>query len=345
GEKRALQSASVMGQLFDAEALSHLLGVEAYDCRELVEHNLIRAQDDGYLFAHALIQESVYGSLLKRERKALHKKAADWFAQTDHVLHAQHLEMAGDEQACAAYLGAAEEQARRYRYESALNLIERALQLDPRQSDRHPLTCLKAELLLAMGNTDSSMTVFWDAERHADDDLQRCDAWMGLAANMRVKTHYEDGLALLEKAEPVAAQHGLVVELSRLHHMRGNLLFSLGRADECRREHLSALAFAEQGHSPEGEARALGGLGDAEYVRGRMQTARDYYSRCVELARQQGLGQVEVAHVGQRGWTRLYTGDLQGAKSDCLTAIDLAAKVGDRRAEMNWASTTSPGPT
>jgi tetratricopeptide (TPR) repeat protein len=335
GEKRALQAASVLGQRFGSEVLSHLLGVAAYDCSKLLEHNLIRAQDDGYLFAHALIQESVYGSLLKRERMALHKSAADWFAHNDRVLHAQHLDMAGDEQACAAYLEAAEEQARQYRYDSALHLIERALQLGPRQSDRHPLTCLKAELLLAMGSIESSITVFRDTERCAENDLQRCDAWMGIAANMRVKTQYEDGLVLLEKAEPVATQHGLVGELSRLHHLRGNLLFSLARADECRHEHSIALAFAEQAHSPEREARALGGLGDAEYVRGRMQTAHDYYSRCIELARQHGLGQVEVAHVGQRGWTRLFTGDWQGAKSECITAIELASKVGDRRAEMN----------
>ena len=334
-EKRALQAASVMGQRFSSGALSHLLGVEAYDCRELVEHNLIRTRDDGYLFAHALIQESVYGSLLKRERIALHKRAADWFAHSDRVLHAQHLDMAGDEQACAAYLEAAEEQARQYHYESALDLIDRALQLDPRQSDRHPLTCLKAELLLAMGSIESSISVFRDAEQRAEDDLQRCNAWMGLAANMRMKTQYEDGLEFLAKAEPVATKYGLFGELSRLHHLRGNLLFSLARADECRREHSSALAFAQRARSPEREARALGGLGDAEYVRGRMQTAHGYYSRCIELARQHGLGRVEVAHVGQRGWTRLFTGDWQGAKSECLTAIELASKVGDRRAEMN----------
>ena len=334
-DKRALQAASALGQRFGSEALSHLLQVTAYDCSGLVEHNLIRAQDEGYLFAHALIQESVYGSLLKRDRIALHKRAAEWFADTDYVLHAQHLDMAGDEQACAAYLNAAEEQARQYRYDSALNLIERALQLDPRQSDRHPLICLKAELLLAMGSIESSIAVFQDAEQCAEDELQRYDAWMGLAANMRVKTQYEAGLALLDKAEPVASQHGLVEELSRVHNVRGNLLFSLGRADECRREHSSALAFAEQARSPEREARALGGLGDAEYVRGRMRTAHEYYSRCIELARQHGLGQVEVAHVGQRGWTRLFTGDWHGAKDESFTAIELASRVGDRRAEMN----------
>jgi hypothetical protein len=69
-----------------------------------------------------------------------------------------------------------------------------------------------------------------------------------------------------------------------------------------------------------------------------MQTARDHYMRCVELARQHGFGRIEVAHVGQRGWTRLYTGNCRGAKSDGMAAVNLAIRVGDRRAEMDDAT-------
>ena len=186
-----------------------------------------------------------------------------------------------------------------------------------------------------MGDVESSLEFYQQAERNAEDDKQLCDAWMGLAAYMRVKTRYDEGLGLLEKAEPVAMQHHLTSRLSRLHHLRGNLCFSLGRADQCRGERVLALKFGEQSKSAEDEARALGGLGDDEYVRGRMITAHEHYSCCVELARQHGLGRIEVSHVGQRAWTRLYSGSWHDAKNDGLAAISLALKVGDRRAEMN----------
>ena len=39
-----------------------------YQCRELIKHNLVRSEGEGYLFAHALIQEGIYTSLLKRQR-------------------------------------------------------------------------------------------------------------------------------------------------------------------------------------------------------------------------------------------------------------------------------------
>ena len=73
-DKKALQVAAVIGQRFHADALRQLLGTRDYDCRELANHILIRPEGDGYLFAHALIQEGVYGSLLKRQRHELHRR-------------------------------------------------------------------------------------------------------------------------------------------------------------------------------------------------------------------------------------------------------------------------------
>ena len=82
------------------------------------------------------------------------------------------------------------------------------------------------------------------------------------------------------------------------------------------------------------EAMALGGVGDAEYMRGRMISAREGFRRCIELARQQGLGRIEVANWPMAALTRWYTGDLAGALDDALAAIAAAAKVGHQRAEI-----------
>jgi class 3 adenylate cyclase/tetratricopeptide (TPR) repeat protein len=310
-DKRALQTASVIGQRFDAAVLRHLLGDVDYDCQPLLEHNLVRNEGAGFLFAHALIQECVQNSLLKAQRRRLHQKAADWYAGSDLILHAEHLASADDDKAPNAFLEAAREQFQQYRFESALLLTERGLGVSSTQSDRHRLQCLKGELLHDLGNTDASMAVYREALEHAEDDVQRCDAWMGIAAGMRVATDYVEGLELLDKAEPVAKSHNLATQLSRLHHLRGNLCFSLGRVDACHEAHQAAFDYAREAHSLEDEARALGGLGDAAYVRGRMRTADDYFDRCVELSRLHGFGRVEVAHLAMRGFTRLYLCDLQ----------------------------------
>ena len=78
-DKQALQAASVLGQRFTAEALAALLDQPGWNCADLVRHLLVRPQGDHFLFAHALIQEGVYDTLLRSRRRELHRRAADWF--------------------------------------------------------------------------------------------------------------------------------------------------------------------------------------------------------------------------------------------------------------------------
>lgn len=79
---------------------------------------------------------------------------------------------------------------------------------------------------------------------------------------------------------------------------------------------------------------ALGGLGDAEYVRGRMISAHDRFHGCVALCERHGFGRVTVANQPMMAFTRWFAGDTHGALADAEAAIAAAARVGHRRAEM-----------
>ncbi|MCH8926628.1 MAG: AAA family ATPase [Proteobacteria bacterium] len=140
-DKQALQAASVIGQRFAPDALRALLEDTAYDCKALVAHYLVRPEGDGYLFAHALIQEGVYSSLLQARKRELHRRAADWFADHDPLLYAEHLDRAEDPEAPVAYLEAAEAQAAGYRYERALGLIARGLEIAANPPPSAVLNC------------------------------------------------------------------------------------------------------------------------------------------------------------------------------------------------------------
>ena len=85
------------------DTLQALVGDPKYSCAQLIEHHLVRPQGDVYLFSHALIQEGVYASLLKDMRSRLHRRAAEWFADRDPVLHAEPLDRAEDPAAPRAY--------------------------------------------------------------------------------------------------------------------------------------------------------------------------------------------------------------------------------------------------
>jgi len=333
-DKQALQAASVLGQRFAPDALAALIDQPRYDCIGLIRHFLLRPQEDMFLFAHELIREAVYESLLKSRRRELHRRAAEWFKTRDLVLHAEHLDRAEDPAAARAYFNAALAQAAEYRAERALGLVESGLALSNDRADLYALTRLQGEILHDLGSIPESIAAFERAIELAEPGMERCRALIGLAAGMRVTDRFDNAFELLNDAESVASTQVLTAELARIHHLRGNLYFPLGRLEECLREHELALDLARRANVPELEARALGGLGDAEYARGRMASAHRYFTRCVELSKRHGLGRVEVANLGMVAYTKVFLNDFSGALATAATAIELAARVGHPRAEI-----------
>ncbi|MEE8506828.1 MAG: hypothetical protein V3S40_11495, partial [Kiloniellales bacterium] len=333
-DKAALQAASAIGQRFGLDLLRHLIEDPGYDCTGLIAHYLVRPEGADYLFAHALIREGAYSSLLKARRRELHARAAQWFAEADPVLHAEHLDRAEDPAAPQAYLEADHAQAESYHYERALKLVERGLAIATGAADQFALTCRKGEMLHDLGSIPESRQAFAEALDLAQDDSQRCQAWIGLAGCMRITDEYDEAYAALEKAEAVAGDRGLTRELAQIHYIRGNLHFPLGKIDNCRVEHELSLKYAREADSPEAEARALSGVADAEYARGRMITAHDHFRRCIELCREYGFGRIEVANISMLGFTRYYHDTIQSALEDGLVAVEAARKVGHHRAEM-----------
>jgi tetratricopeptide (TPR) repeat protein len=333
-DRQGLRAASVLGQRFTLDAVRHLLSDPNYSCATLVEHHLVRPQGDGFLFTHALIREGVYSSLLKPQRQALHRRAADWNAGRDAVLRAEHLDRADDPEAPRAYLVAAQEQAAAFRYDQALQLVENGLARASERADICALTLLKGQLLHDLGAIADSIGAYETVLQIATDEVERCRAWLGLAQGMRITDRLPEALATLEKAEVAATSCDLRPELAQIHHLRGNLYFPLGRLDDCRREHELALDEARRCGSLELEALALGGLGDSEYVRGRMRTAYECSRRCVDLARAHGFGRIEVANLPMVAVSQMYCGDLRDALSQAIAGVEAAGRVGHFRAQM-----------
>ena len=333
-DKQALQAASVVGKRFAIAAVRYLVGDPRYACDPLIACDLVRPAGSEYLFAHALIQEGVYSSLLHAKKRELHRKAADWFGEQEPILRAEHLDRAGDPEAAEAYLNAATDQAGRSRFDVALQLAERGAQLAIGASLRCALTILRADVLRELGRSRDSIAAFEEAVQLAEDEAQRCRAWMGVAAGHRVTGDFAAAMEALNQAEPIAQRLQLVADCSRIRHTRGNLYFAQGKVSECHDEHQAALAFARQGGDSECEARALSGLGDVLYAQGRMLTALGYFTRCVELCRQAGFLRVEVPSRIMASHCLLYKNELARAITETQAACDAASKTGLVQSEI-----------
>ena len=333
-DRQALRAASVLGQRFPLAALQALIANPDYSCAGLVNRLLIRPENGEYLFAHALIRDAVYSSLLKARRREMHRSTAAWFAHRDAVLHAEHLDRAGDAAAPAAYLAAARAEVDAYQMEGARRLTARGLALARDGRNRFALACASGDVLRDLGATAESIAAFEEALRAATDDLERCEARIGLARGMRIADRIDEALAALDAAEAIAAVGQRDLELAWIHHLRGNFYFPLGRVEGCAAEHRLALEYARRAKSDELETRALGGLGDASYAQGRMASAYRNFSDCVELCRTHGYGRIEVANLSMVGHCLFYLNRFEESLESSREAMTLARRVGHQRAEI-----------
>ncbi len=332
-DKQAVRAAAVLGQRFEIEALRYLIDKPDYHCGELVEHHLVRPEGALFLFAHALIQGGSYGSMIKPQRGELHCRAAEWYADRDPVLHAEHLDHAGDDRAPNAYLRAAQMQSGQYRPERALLLVQRGLEIT-RQRDHFELSCLEGELLRILWNLPKSIEAFRAALEAASDDIEQCRAWVGLAEGLGITQVHEELVEVLEKAEAVATSHALTLKLAQIHQIRGGAHFFRGEIEACLKSNKTSLEYAREADSPEVEAQALSGLGDAEYNRGRFISSHHYFNQCIELAREHGFGRVIAANLSMRGYVSQWQNDNEATTADYHAAVEQAIRTQDLRAEM-----------
>jgi tetratricopeptide (TPR) repeat protein len=327
-----MRVAAVLGQRFALAAVDHLLGQEsAWNPQRVAD--LLRVDGAHGVFAHALVRDGAYASLPRARRRELHAKAARWHDGRDTVLHAEHLESADDAGAAQAWLQAARTEANAHRHERAREFARRGLALSADAPVRFGLACCAAQALHDLGRSGDAHEAWERALESAPDDAGRCQAWIGIAATLRLRDDLDGAAAALDRAGALAVAIGLDEARGRVHLLRGNLLFPKGELEGCLREHHASLGFARRAGSVELEAAALGGLGDAEYLRGRMVTAQRQFSDCVALALRHGLRRVEAANRPMAAWTRWFAGDVQGTLDEVSLGIRGARAIGHLRAE------------
>ncbi len=333
-DHRALQAAAVLGQELWLDALRHTVEEPQYDPAPLVEHGFIRTDGARLQFAHALFRDAVYESILKSQRRELHRNAARWFARRDLPLYADHLAAAQDEGAASAYADAARVEQQALRFERALGLAQKAAALAHEPVLLHETSTLLGELLLQLGRTHDALTAYRESLDFAVDPPGRGRAWLGIASALRVMDRHEEALDALDRAETHWRDSADAHVRAQLYTLRGNLLFPLGRLSACLEAHEQAHRYALEANSSYEIARALGGLGDAYYQRGQMITARQQFARCVQEARSHNLAGVLLANLPMLAISEIYYGTPNAGREHLKEALDLATRIGDVRSEL-----------
>jgi len=269
-----------------------------------------------YAFKHALVRDAAYDSLLKTRRKQFHGRIAEILAKSGDIIDAppevlaHHFMEAGEiERAAQYWFRAANYAGVRYANHEAM------------------AHCTKALAALS----------------HLSPTPERAKMELGvriiLADGLRIADRHSEALMELGTAEGIASEIEHTLELSRIHHMRGNIYYFLGKREQCLAEHEAAWKFAGKTASIEEEARTLGGLGDANFLAGRIYDAHQKFDQCVILSRANGLSITEVAYLPMRAVTNMYSLRFKESLDDCDATLDLAKRIGQARGELIARST------
>ncbi len=331
--QHALHAAATLGIRFSEGALRHVLADPAFRVDTLEHAGMVAVEGDECRFAHALIRDAVYESLLGSTRREFHRRAASWYGSRDSGLQAEHLAAADDAGAAAAFVRASAENLGSYRLERALMYAERAVECarDPQASS--DAQAALGDVHLAAGRTGAANTAFRASFDVATTRADRARALLGLAMSLRIVDRYDEALAVLAQAERELDPADSRRQAS-LWTLRGNLHFPRGEVELCFAAHTRALEYAHQAGSVADIARARGGLGDAHYQRGHFRSAQEEFSDCVGLSERHGLKGLQVTYLPMLAVTQTYTGSLDLAHATSVLAVKNAREVGDRRAQV-----------
>ena len=307
--KRLAQLAAIFGRSFNLKELSFLVEKSmddvANDIKRLKNNGLFIETTDGYSFRHALMQEVAYDTLLHSTRSRIHSEIADRLITEKGASHpelvARHLNRAKRYiEAIDYWCAAAQRSSEFWAHEEATAYYRDALEHAAAKSNE------KWEFLTRLNYVDS----------------------------LRIIDQYDLALEQLDLAEALAKNIDSDEDWLRFHVLRGNILFPLGKAEQCIISHEAALKFAMKLNYPEGEAQALSGIADAHFLSGRLASAENAYNACVTKADTNQLNSVVLSNISLRGHMRLYLCRIGDAEKDSRQAVRMAIEVGNRRAEM-----------
>ncbi len=404
-EKTVLQRASVIGRVFWDDAVEQLgAGVTAPVRRVTTREPFSRRQppaDDmdvglvleslrgkelvyrreaaafagtrEYTFKHALLRDVTYESVLKRERREYHRRAADWLTRHSGGrvgeyagLIAEHFERAGASEDAAEWYGRAGRQAREtYAPETAIRYYRKALGFlnsgaavaaaAAPPEDELALNALRMEWHEGLGEVLRVQARYSEAVeayremRAAAEALQsapaQARAWNEIAL---VQSSQGDNRACFEstqRAEMLARAAGAGgpaagVEFARALNLQSQVCSRLGDARAAMMLADRALALVD-GLGDEGRrvrAECLKSLGMAYHMLGQFQQAEEFKSLSLGLYRELADRRYVGNLLNSLGETARLRGDYPVAFARYSEALQIAREIGNRNGEILYLS-------
>ncbi len=295
--------AAVAGRRFDVSVLQAILGCDEAGLvariRELIAAQLVVEESaDQFHFRHALTQQAVYGALLARERRTLHRAVAEtlerWSspdAEANVADLAHHFFEAGAWLKAQAYARRAGERALAlYTPRAAVALFTRALEAAHLGDLASALEVYRARGLAyeTIGDFASARADHEMALRLAEATGEREAAWQALVDLGALWSARDFGQAegYLKRALGLAREMRQPATLAASLNRLGNWYTNAEQPLDAVRYHQEALSIVQDLDDPRSRAETLDLLGTAKGLGGDLMQAVVYIRQAAELFRE-----------------------------------------------------------
>ena len=345
-QRRALQQASVVGAVFWDDALASLDARAPSELLALCQRALALPHESSafgdtqeFAFRHHLLHEVTYGTVLKRDKREQHERAALWLEARSTGrgaefagLIAEHFERAGvPDRAAEHWALAAQEAAHRHADSAALAHADRALALDSGSDPqrRFALLRVRANVWSRRGNVGEHEQAIAALEAHAeahDDDVQRLIAAQTRMYRLCMDGAHEEahllGLRRLAAAEALAP-----AEAAKTHNTLIMALGRQGRHEEARTHAHAALTLARAAGDTYTEASALNNLSVGHLAQRHPEQATAYGEQA--LAAYQRIGSRYGAAIAMLNlsFVAQQCGQLASSRDQLLPLIELSNAI------------------
>ncbi len=308
-QQQLLSYAAVIGPVFSESLfrfvlsrVSHITDVSGL-LANLVEQAILAFDGTNYHFAHNIVHETVYQSLLSERRRQIHQqvgeaieaRAGDTISADVEQL-AYHFVAAENAQKAVPYLIEAGERAKqRFDNEAALNYFSTALDMlpeAPRLADREPdIHQAIGDLHQHRGDYDRALDHYHRALKQALNSDQRAEYSRLIGLIWQRKGDTDRAQHWLEAAlDEIARGHEQVSDIVRGRIYADMALFYMYKEDYLHAERWgqNAVAVLEQTEELSDLAKSLNALGGAYYFQNRWRDASHQVERALNIQRQIG---------------------------------------------------------
>jgi class 3 adenylate cyclase/tetratricopeptide (TPR) repeat protein len=361
--RRILQVASVIGRIFlyrvlgaiveeEAELDEHLITLE----REEMIRERARLPEPAYIFKHHLTQEAAYNSLLKKERRILHRRVARALEQlfSDRIeeqveVLAHHWEQAGEQEKAIDYLLKAGDRARQLGasleaidfYQSALQ-GSAGLESPERVVGLHRIHERLGDVYLehlslhaeALEHYESFLGLARSEEDRARGGRKVATVHLLRGDLPEAQRHYEAALACLRPLPPLA-------ETCRVHNGLSHLFLARNQLEEAAQHAAASLEVARRIADIRGLADAYRAMGIIAIHQGDLATACAHDERSLELYRELGDLPRTAQACNNVGDSYRLLGQMDRALERLSEGLDIARQIGDTRGEALLLQTTA----